>query len=89
MNAFLANATCPETSLSIIIILAIAFIVLFFLALTIIVWWRIMGKTGYPGVLGLLMLVPIANLVMFLVLAFSTWPIEKELKALKNVVNDE
>jgi hypothetical protein len=30
-----------------------------------------------------LMFIPIANLVMFLVLAFSEWPILKELRALK------
>lgn len=42
------------------------------------IWWRILAKTGYGGPLGLLMLVPIANLVLLLVLAFGEWPVEKE-----------
>ncbi|HEY7415587.1 MAG TPA: hypothetical protein VH593_10370 [Ktedonobacteraceae bacterium] len=34
-------------------------------------WWRIFSKAGYSGALSLLMLIPIANLVVFLVLAFG------------------
>jgi hypothetical protein len=44
---------------------------------------KIFSKAGYCWALGLLMFVPIANLVMLLVLAFSEWPILKELRALK------
>ncbi|MGA2112701.1 MAG: hypothetical protein ABSG98_11235 [Anaerolineales bacterium] len=44
------------------------------------IWWRILAKTGYGGPLGLLMLVPIANLVLLFVLALGEWPIEKELQ---------
>ncbi len=44
---------------------------------------KIFSKAGYCWALGLLMFIPIANLVMFLVLAFSEWPILKELRALK------
>jgi uncharacterized membrane protein len=47
------------------------------------VWWRILAKTGYGGALGLLMLVPIANLVLLLVLAFGEWPVEKEVHRLQ------
>ena len=64
----------------------VIFISLFILAIVCIVgfiWWRIVSKTGYHGALGLLMLIPIANLIMILVLAFSEWPVEKELKQLK------
>jgi hypothetical protein len=49
-----------------------------------IVYCKICGKTGYHWALGLLMFVPIANFVLPLVLAFSEWPIHKELKACKN-----
>ena len=63
--------------------LAFLFVVLVFSA---IVSWRIVGKTGYPGALGLLLLLPIANLVMILILAFSEWPIQRELKALKQAM---
>lgn len=51
--------------------------------LSIVVWWRIVAKTGYSGALGLLLFVPIANIVLVLVLAFSTWPIEEEVKRLR------
>lgn len=53
--------------------------------LSVVIAWRIVGKTGYPGVLGLLLFVPVANLVMLLLLAFSEWPIERELQALRAV----
>ena len=45
--------------------------------------WRIVGKTGYPSVLCLLCLIPLLNLLMLLFFAFSEWPIEKELKLLR------
>ena len=44
-------------------------------------WGKIFSKTGYGWALGLLMLIPIANLIMLLVLAFGDWPVLKELKA--------
>lgn len=50
---------------------------------SIIVWWRIFAKAGFSGALGLLMLVPIANVVMLLVLAFAEWPIQAELRQLR------
>ncbi len=42
--------------------------------------WRIVSKTGYPGVLSLLFLVPVVSIIMLFVLAFSKWPIEKQLE---------
>lgn len=36
--------------------------------------WRITSRTGYPGPLSLLFLVPLANLVLLYVLAFGEWP---------------
>ncbi len=53
------------------------------IALLVVVWWRIFSLAGYSGALGLLMLVPVANLIVLLVLAFSTWPIEEELRRLR------
>jgi len=52
-------------------------------AFTVLIWWKIFSKAGYSGALGLLMLVPIANLVMVLVLAFGRWPIHEELNHLR------
>jgi hypothetical protein len=37
-------------------------------------FWNICSKAGYPAPLGLLMLVPMANIVLPLYLAFSEWP---------------
>jgi hypothetical protein len=45
----------------------------------IIIFWKIFSKTGYSGALGLLMFVPIANIIMLCILAFSEWPIHREL----------
>jgi len=67
------------------------FIVIFSLAMTIITVWaycKIFQKAGYHWALGFLTLVPIANLVVVLVLAFADWPIQKELRALKSTKNN-
>lgn len=42
-------------------------------------WWKIVKRTGYHGALGLLMLIPIANIIMMAILAFREWPIYKDL----------
>lgn len=64
-----------------------ALIALFFLTLWLgiifllgLMWWKIFRKAGYHGALGLLMLVPIANLIMLAILAFRDWPIHGQLK---------
>lgn len=41
------------------------------------IWWRIFKKAGYKGALGLLCLIPIANIIMLAILAFKEWPITK------------
>jgi hypothetical protein len=50
---------------------------------SIIIYWKIFSKAGYSGALGLLMLVPIANIIMLCVLAFGEWPIYRELNQLR------
>jgi len=58
------------------------FVVLISLVITALMVWaycRIFHKAGYHWALGLLMLLPIANIVVPFVLAFSDWPIEKQL----------
>lgn len=39
--------------------------------------WRICAKAGYSGWLGLLVLVPIANLLLLYFLGFAEWPLER------------
>ena len=67
-----------------------AFFVLFFmfmvLLVTILMVWvycRIFSKAGYCWALGLLMFVPIANIIMPFVLAFGDWPVHRELRMLR------
>lgn len=55
------------------------------LIITIVIWWRIFAKAGFSGVLGLLMFVPLANVIILLVLAFSKWPIEEEVERLRDL----
>ena len=64
--------------------------ILFFLfiglLITILMVWvhcRIFSKTGFCWALGLLMFVPIANIIMLFVLAFADWPVLRELRQLK------
>jgi len=44
---------------------------------------RVARKAGYSPWAGLLLLVPVANVVVMLMFAFSEWPIERELKTLR------
>ncbi|MBN1149981.1 hypothetical protein JXA84_02040 [candidate division WOR-3 bacterium] len=68
-----------------IIVLGLVFIGVF--VFQIIVLWRIFDKTGYSGAFSLFILLPgIGHLVLMifaLVLAFSKWPIERELEEMK------
>jgi hypothetical protein len=63
------------------IILAVAII------LTAVIWCLLFSKAGHHWALGLLMLVPIANIIMPFILAFGQWPIEKELQELRRRMN--
>ncbi len=53
------------------------------IAFTAIIYWKIFSKAGYSGAMGLLMFVPIANIVAICILAFGTWPIYEELNQLR------
>jgi hypothetical protein len=39
--------------------------------------WRIVTKAGYNGAWALIGLVPVVNIIMLWVFAFSTWPSER------------
>ena len=58
------------------------------LALVITIWWKIWDKAGYGGAMSLLMLLPIINLIMLLILAFSEWPVLKEVRRLRQELAD-
>ena len=46
-------------------------------------FYRIFSKAGYPGIVCLGMLVPLVNFALLLFLAFSEWPVLKELNRLR------
>jgi len=76
---------CPD-AFPIFVGILIAFAILMgliVLVITILIYCRIFSKAGYCWALGLLMLVPIANIIMPFVLAFGDRPILKELRLLK------
>jgi len=62
------------------------FVLFIGLIVTILMIWvycRIFSKAGYSWALGLLMIVPVANIIMPFVLAFGDWPILRELRLTK------
>ena len=54
----------------VMILLSLAINVLYVIA-----FCKIFGKAGFHWALGLLMLIPVANLIMPLFLAFGQWPV--------------
>jgi len=54
------------------------------IGLTLLIWCRLFSRAGFHWAMGLLMLVPIANIIMPLYLAFAEWPVLRQLKALQN-----
>jgi hypothetical protein len=59
------------------------FISLIALAIKALIFCKIFSKAGYSWALGFLILVPIANIIMAFYLAFADWPVQKELRQLK------
>ena len=80
-----SNSVSPEIAplfLVLIIVLA-SFFGLIVVAIKTLIFCKIFSKAGYSWALGLLMLVPIANIIMPFVLAFADWPIQKQLRSMK------
>jgi len=59
-------------------LIVILFVGLFASILPAVVFCRICSKAGFPGALGLLMFVPIANIVLPLYIAFAEWPVLRD-----------
>jgi len=73
----------PEAALAIIPVLIAIFIVLVVTIVKTVIWCMLFRKAGHSWALGLLMLVPIANIIMPFILAFGDWPVLRELRLLK------
>ena len=59
------------------------FVGLIAIAIKALIFCKIFSKAGYSWALGLLILVPIADIIMAFYLAFADWPVQKELRKLK------
>jgi len=66
-----------------ILILFVTFIVLVFTAIKVFSFCRIFSKAGYSWAFGLLLLLPMSEIVIPLVLALIEWPVCKELRLFK------
>jgi uncharacterized membrane protein YbhN (UPF0104 family) len=75
-----ANA---EPVLIVFAALFVGLLVLISVAITLLIWCKLFSKAGYSWALGILMLLPIVNIIMPFFLAFADWPIHKELRLLK------
>ena len=74
----------PLPTVLVILTLVVLLIVLAVtIVLTAVIWCKLFSKAGYHWTRGLLMLVPIANIIMPFILAFGEWPIQKELQHLR------
>ena len=40
--------------------------------------WRICQRTGFPGGMGVLILIPIVNLALLYFIAFADWSVERD-----------
>src|SRR5437762_9945029 len=56
---------------------------------SVVIYWKIFSKAGYSGAMGLLMFVPIANLIVLCVLAFAEWPVLREVNQLRQMRNQQ
>ena len=75
----------PEVApvVGIAVFLFIALISLAVTVIAVLIWCKLFSKAGYSWALGLLLLVPVANIIMPFVLAFGDWPVLKELRLLR------
>ena len=84
MDCLLAQYSRPEV-FPFIGIFVIFLALLIIVPIKLLISCMIFYKAGYSWALGLLMLVPIANIVLIFVLAFGDWPVRRELRQLKQM----
>lgn len=58
---------------------------IFFALFWIVLWWVIFKKAGYSAslLLGIIMVIPFINIIMFLVFALGEWPVLRKLQEKK------
>lgn len=85
MEPVFVSRCCSEMTPIFIVLLTmfIVFVVLVVVAIKLLIFCKIFSKAGYSWALGLLLLIPVVNIIMVFYLAFADWPIRKELRRLK------
>jgi len=73
----------PELVLQALLIALVLLGILVAITIKLLIFCKIFSKAGYSWALGLLMVVPIADIIMAFFLAFADWPIRKEMRRLK------
>jgi hypothetical protein len=68
----------PDTMDSITIIRVVVGVLV--IPLFIIPFWRIFSRAGFPGVLAILMLIPLVNLIVLYYVAFSRWNVKPDIE---------
>jgi hypothetical protein len=84
MDCILAQHAVPEF-FPFIGIFVIMLALLVIVPIKLLISCMIFHKAGYSWAMGLLMLVPIANIVLIFILAFGDWPVRRELRQLKQI----
>jgi len=85
MECVVGTRCCPDMApvFAMLLITFVFFVALIATAIKILIFCKIFSKAGYSWALGLLMLIPIVNIIMAFFLAFADWPIRRELRLLK------
>ena len=52
-------------------------ILLFYIAIIVVPFWRIASKAGYSGAWSLVAIIPLVNIIFLWVFAFANWPSAK------------
>ncbi len=79
-----SHSTHAAPGLLLLLLIMFGFFVgLIAVAIKVLIFCKIFSKAGYSWALGLLILVPIADIIMAFYLAFDDWPVQKELRKLK------
>jgi uncharacterized membrane protein YhaH (DUF805 family) len=85
MNACAWTGQYPQVEPMVAIVIAFiaAFVILVIVAVKLLICCKIFSNAGYSWALGLLMLIPIVNIIMAFFLAFADWPVRRELRSLQ------
>ena len=78
-----SHSTHAAPGFLILLIMFGVFFGLIAVAIKTLIFCKIFSKAGYSWALGLLILVPIANIIMAFYLAFADWPVQKEVRQLR------